>query len=152
MKSADQNKFLNKLNSLNQRQSLQSIDDNRQRRSQRIYHNKTKNIESKNKSLLFIYFENEQYYDDESYDETLQEIAYSIILVEINHDVNKKENNDDNTNDNQNTTNVMFIEKILITFNCKFCNEKFTSNNKFHRHVKQTRHQFKFVTDLVVVF
>ena len=46
----------------------------------------------------------------------------------------------------------MFVEKISIIFNCKFYNEKFISNNKLHRHVKQTRHQFKFVINFVVVF
>ena len=46
----------------------------------------------------------------------------------------------------------MFVEKILIIFICKFCNEKFISNNKFHQHVKQIGHQFKFATDFVVAF
>ena len=46
----------------------------------------------------------------------------------------------------------MFIKKISITFNYKFCNEKFISNNKFHRHVRQIRHQFKLVINFVVVF
>ena len=62
---------------------MQLIDNNQQRRFQRIYYNKTKNIEFENDFLLLVYFENEQYYDDELYDETFQEIVYSIVLVEI---------------------------------------------------------------------
>ena len=46
----------------------------------------------------------------------------------------------------------MFIEKMLIIFNYKFCNEKFILNNKFHRYVKQIRHQFKFVTNFIIIF
>ena len=116
---------------------MQLIDVNRQRRSQRVYHNIIKNIELKNKLLLFnddqheIYFKNNQYYNDELYNETFQKIIYNIILVEIEQNINKK-NNNDNLNDNQNTTNIIFVEKILIIFNYKFCNEKFISNNKLH--------------------
>ena len=80
---------------------MQLINNNRQRRSQRVYHNETKNIESKNEFLLFVYFENEQYYDDESYDKTFREIVYNIIFDEIKQNVNKKKDNNDNSNDNQ---------------------------------------------------
>ena len=152
IKFANQNKFLNKLNFLNQRQSLQLINDNRQRRFQRIYYNEAKNIESKNKFLLFVYFENEQYYNNKSYDETLQKVVYNIIFIKIDQNINKKKNNSDNMNDNQNTTNIIFIKKISIIFSCKFYNEKFILNNKFYRHVRQTRHQFKLITNFVVIF
>ena len=48
--------------------------------------------------------------------------------------------------------NVIFIKKILIIFICKFCNEKFVSNNKLYWHVKQIRHQFEFVINFIIVF
>ena len=45
----------------------------------------------------------------------------------------------------------MFVKKILIIFIYKLCNEKFVLNNKLHRYIKQSRHQFKS-TNLVVAF
>ena len=59
-----------------------------------------KNIKLKNKFLLLVFFEDEQYYNDKSYEELFQETVYNIILIKIEQNINKKENNNDNLNDN----------------------------------------------------
>ena len=79
---------------------MQLINDDQQRRSQRVYHNEIKNIKIENKFLLLVYFENKQYYNDESYDETLWKVVYNIIFVEIKQNINKKKNNHDNIDNN----------------------------------------------------